>query len=1193
MKFIEFCVRHPVTVIVGVLLTILFGVIAILDIPRQLTPTVEVPVIGVTVTYLGAAPQEIEREIVNKIEKQLNAVEGMREMTSSSAENSASIRLEFDWGTSLDTASIDVINKLNIVRDLPKDSDAPIIFFGEQFGYPVCFISLKGEGETSDDLREFAEDALEPELKRISGVSRVEVYGGRERQVEAVFDPYQLAAYHLTPLQVSQILAAENENTRGGRIEEEKNRWVVRTVGEFRTAEDVENVLLRRAGMPDVRMGDLLEVSQQSFKDAEAYVRIDGGPGIVFAVFKKTGENVVEIVQHVYEKVNDLNKNVLARQHRQMSVVYNEAEYIDRSMQQLQGTVIFCAVLAGAVLILFLRNWQAILTIFITIPISFVATFIFLWILGRTLNVISLAGLAFAIGMLVDNSIVVLENIYRHRQMGKGAFQAALDGAGEVWGAVLASTLTTVAVFVPILLIKEEAGQLFRDIALAIAISVALSLVVSLTVIPMLTARILAVQKDKAAKEAGDAHFAFRRGVVWVFLGLMLLGTAVTALVCLALAALLVVGLLAQAGVMQPPASFVPWPQPKMLVQALTPDKIPGLLLVAIFLGLTLEFPRLCLRLDKRYKDVGEHLGLEALRRMDLVLWSGAMIKRGLTLLVHWLMGGMGRGIAVAGAILGVFAYLLVFFALSTPASYLPTGNRNFAFGFIDTEAGSGIDHNLQVAEEAERRIITLPGVERFFIVTLADRIFFGAKAKDADEARAVTARISAALGNTPPPFLPPFVIEEWFKKNGPFLKTPMAGVRANVQQVTLFQRRGFVGGQQISIAIRGDDLSRLYAIAGSVMERLQGRKGVNFVLPSFKLGNWELRPTVDRKRAADVGMTASDVGYTVGSIVSGFKVADFREESGNELDLTLRGDPRYRQHIEQLGDLPVWTPLGRPVPLGVLAPVKPASGFNVIEHTEQQRSVELTVVLQADAAMGEVQSDVRSAIIEPLKKDGTIPPNYIVDLRGTAKDLDLMLAALKTSLILALLITYLLMAALFESFAHPFVIMLSVPLAIVGGYLLLWGVTMYNLAQEIPPPQLDVVTMLGFVILVGIVVNNAILVVAQALNFMRNERLKLHEAIIASVESRIRPIFMSTLTSIFGMLPLVLRPGPGSELYQGLGAVVVGGLAVSTVFTLILTPVLFSFGYGITARLHAAAVRLGIVVASGDKEAMDGRPEA
>jgi HAE1 family hydrophobic/amphiphilic exporter-1 len=1121
-------------VLVGVLLAVLFGVWAILGIPRQLTPTVERPVIGLTVRYPGAAPQEIEREIVNRIEEQLKAVEGVREMTSQSAENLASISLEFDWGTDLDVASIDVINKLNLVEDLPDDADEPVLFFGQQWEQPISFISLTGENRTPEQLREFAEDVLEAAFKRIPGVSRVAVFGGRERVVEATYDPYDLVAYRLTPLDISNVLAAENENTRGGKIDEEKNRWVVRTVGEFRTDEDVENVILERPGTSDIRLGEFLEVDQFRYKDAEAHVRIDGSRGVVFAVYKKTGENVVEIMKGeggVYDTVEDLNDE-LALQKMQLKVAYDESEYIDRSIDQLQTNLIYCVILASAVLVFFLRNVRAILTIVVTIPIAFVATFVFLWAFGRTLNVVSLAGLAFAIGMLVDNAIVVLENIYRHRQMGKSAAEAAFDGAREVWGAVLAATLTTVAVFIPILLIQEEAGQLFSDIALAVAISVSLSLVVSVTVIPMLTARILKTEADRGRQRRSGDEAA----------------------------------------------------------PAKSDDENLAFL----------EEPAEELRGDEGLFEEGEPRGDIQSERvvpgepgrswfayLFLLGWLGDLVKRGIVGLTAWLQRGVIRRLAAAVLILGVFGGALVFFYLKTPPTYLPKGNRNFVLGFVQTEAGASVEHNLQVAKDLERRVLALPGVERFFIVTLADRVFFGARAADAEEARVLSERIQAAIGSRPPPFVPEQFRQAWFDRNAKFLDEPIAGVTMFADQVGLFQRRGTIGGQTIDITVRGDSIEKLYAIGDAVQDGLGRLPGVFFVNPSYQLGKWELQPTVDRHRAADVGLTAREVGFAVGSLVTGFKVADFREADGNELDLVLRGHERYRQHIETLETVPLWTPRGRPALVGQVAPVRPAEGFNVIEHTEQQRSVSLEVALVEGTAIGEITRQIREESVAGLRSDGTIPPDYFVDLRGQARELDRMLAELSGKFLLALVIVYLLMAALFESFAYPLVIMLSVPLAIVGGYMMFYAVLLYNvLVVGIPPPQLDVVTMLGFVIMIGIIVNNAILVVAQALNFHRSEGLEIKEAIVASVESRIRPIFMSTLTSILGMLPLVLIPGPGSELYQGLGAVVVGGLAVSTVFTLILTPVLFSFAFGITERLRALAIRLGIIVSPEEQPA-------
>jgi HAE1 family hydrophobic/amphiphilic exporter-1 len=492
------------------------------------------------------------------------------------------------------------------------------------------------------------------------------------------------------------------------------------------------------------------------------------------------------------------------------------------------------------------------------------------------------------------------------------------------------------------------------------------------------------------------------------------------------------------------------------------------------------------------------------------------------------------------------------------------------------------VDHNLEVAKDIEARVRGLPQLERFFIVTLPDVMFFGARAADGNKAREMAAAIQTCLGSPPLAWLPPEVRGPWWEKFKQYYQPPIPGIMVNAAQVGLFQRRGMAGGQSVTVTIRGDNIEELYRIAGIMKPMLAETPGVQFIIPSYRLGNWELRPTIDRKRAADVGMTASDVGYTVASFVNGVKLADFRQENGREIDLMLRAAPEYRKHIERLADIPIWTPAGRAVTLGQIAPVEPASGFSSIEHTEQQRCVKLECYSTPDAAIGAVVDHIRNNVIRPLEENQTIPTNYVVDLRGTARDLARMWDALKWSFVLAMVITYLLMAALFESFLHPLVIILSVPLAVVGGYAMLMGTLLWNvMVVGQPPPMLDVVTMLGFIILIGIIVNNAILVVAQALNFMQNEKLPMMEAVVASVDSRIRPIFMSTLTSILGMLPLVFRPGPGSELYQGLGAVIVGGLLVSTVFTLILTPVLFTFGHSFSERFHGLLRRMHVLAPS------------
>ncbi|MBM4018378.1 MAG: efflux RND transporter permease subunit, partial [Planctomycetes bacterium] len=529
------------------------------------------------------------------------------------------------------------------------------------------------------------------------------------------------------------------------------------------------------------------------------------------------------------------------------------------------------------------------------------------------------------------------------------------------------------------------------------------------------------------------------------------------------------------------------------------------------------------------------------------------------------------------------------FMARSMPATYLPLGNQNFVLGYVITEAGASVEHNLGVAREIEGRVRALPQCRRFFIVTLPDVMFFGARAAGGNQAREMASAIQTTVGSPPLAYLPQNMREAWWERFKAYYRDPIPGIVVDAQQVSIFGRRGMAGGQSITLTVRGDRLDELYNIAETMKPMVARTPGVQFIIPSYKLGKWELRPALDRKRAADAGMTAAEVGYVVAALVNGVKVADFRQQSGREIDLTLRAGPEHRRHIEQLADLPIWTPTGRTVTLGQVAPLQPASGLTSINRTEQQRSVSLTCVVSPDAPVGAVVDGIRQGVIEPLQKDGTIPPDVIADLRGTARDLARMWDAMKWSFALAMVITYLLMAALFESFTHPLVVILSVPLAVAGGYGMLLFMMFWNgVVMGQPPPMLDVVTMLGFIILVGIIVNNAILVVAQALAYMHKEGLAMREAVLASVDSRIRPVFMSTLTSILGMLPLVFRPGPGSELYQGLGAVIVGGLMVSTVFTLILTPVLFTFGYRFEEGWHRLLVRLH-VLASPEGGGSDG----
>ena len=469
MGLVEFSIRNPVTVTVGVLLIALFGIVSLAQLPVQLTPDVEKPEVTVRTTWQGASPHEVEREVVDEQEEQLKGVEGLEKMLSESTYGRGSITLRFPAGTNVDTALLQVSNRLNQVKEYPVEVDEPVILSANDRGAAMAwfiFEPVAGNPIDISTMRDFAEDMIKPRFERVQGVAASNVYGGRERELRIVLDPAKLAARRITMMELGRALEQENRNYSAGDFDEGKRRYAVRTVGEYRTLEDVEDVIVAHRGGAPVYVRDVATV-KLGYKDATHVVREMGRPAIAVNAIRETGANLLEAMAGLGTAVEELNEGSLGPLGFTLYQVYDETDYVESSLSLVQQNLIIGSVLAVTVLFLFLRTGSSTLIIGLAIPISIMGTFIMLWLLGRNLNVVSLAGMTFAAGMLVDNSIVVLENIYRHRQEGKAPLRAAYDGAVEVWGAILASTLTTIAVFVPILFIEEQAGQLFRDIATA------------------------------------------------------------------------------------------------------------------------------------------------------------------------------------------------------------------------------------------------------------------------------------------------------------------------------------------------------------------------------------------------------------------------------------------------------------------------------------------------------------------------------------------------------------------------------------------------------------------------------------------------------------------------------------------------------------------------------------------------------
>ena len=1043
MKLVDASIKRPVSVVVGVLFIALFGLISLYRIPVQLTPDVDRPVVNVSTFWPGASPEEVEQEIVQRQEEQLKSLEGLVKMTSESQDSRGNVVLEFNVGINPDAVLLKVSNRLNQVTGYPLDAERPVLSAGGNANTRaitwLILDTVPGAEEKDVELyRNVAEEWVETAIERVPGVSQSNVFGGYERELQVIIDPQAMAARQLTVSQIAAALARENANISAGSFDEGKRRYIVRTVGQYKTPSDLEHVVVRGGDGSRVRIGDIARV-ELGYARSGAAVRQKGKPAIAINATRETGANVLEVMQGIRETVDALNEGPLRREGLYLRQVYDETDYIESAIDLVRSNILVGGLLATTVLLLFLRSASSVTIIVTAIPISIVGTFLAMALLGRNINVISLAGMSFAIGMVVDNAIVALENIFRHRQMGKSRAQAAYDGAREVWGAMLASTLTTVAIFLPIVFVEDEAGQLFRDIAIAVSCSVVLSLIVAVSVIPSLANQILSRKRET------------------------------------------------QAGVL---------------------ERIGG-------------------------------------RVRDAIASS-----------VYKISGNTAMRLSVVVLLVGVS--LSIAWTLLPKSEYLPTGNRNLVFGIVLPPPGYNLDELVgvgQVIEDVLRpRWEATPGspeakalddalVENMFFVAFGRSAFMGASAADPAKVKDLIPVIQGPVfGGVP-------------------------GTIAIVQQSSLFQGGG---SRAIDIEITGPDLGQLIRLGGrvfgqvrQVLPEAQARP-----IPGLDLGNPEVRIIPDRVKAANLGLSARDIGTAVNALMDGATV-DGYQYLGEEIDLVLRGDEDWYR-TQDIGSLPIYTPRGQLAPLSTVARIEVTTGPEQINHSERSRTISIQVIPPETLPLETALDNIQEQIVDPLIQSGALQSPYAIRLSGSADDLKKTREALQWNFLLALVITYLLMASLFESFLYPFVIMLSVPPALAGGIL---GLEVVNITLTYQP--LDILTMLGFVILIGVVVNNAILIVHQTLNILNSdESTPTKDAIRDSVASRVRPIFMSVITSALGMLPLVIFPGAGSELYRGLGSVVIGGLLISTLFTLFLVPTFLSLAMDLNAWFRTRSAR-------------------
>ncbi|MGB5209077.1 MAG: efflux RND transporter permease subunit [Gammaproteobacteria bacterium] len=1001
-------IGNPTAVIVAIIMVVMFGTIALLRMPIQMIPNVEKPLIEINTGWRAAAPEEVEAEILEPQEDALRGLPGLEKIQSSASRGSSSITLTFGVDVQLERALIEVMNRLNRVPGYPPDVDEPVIYAGRgEFGNAIAWFALRplpGNDRDITSYQDFVEEVVQSRIERIPGISNASIYGGRGREVRITFDPYQSAALGIDIPTLARLTGG-NEDVSGGFNDVGRRSYTLRFAGKYSVESFHDMVLTWRDGQP-VHLHDIATIDTV-LQDAGGTLNQDGGPSIAINAQPEQNVNVLEVMDQLKQVVAELNEGPLKRSGLFMKQAYDETVYITQSISMLRNNLLLGIILAIAVLWWFLRRFRATMMVALAIPISLFVTFIVLNAGGRTLNIISLAGLAFAVGMVLDAAIVVLENIVRLREKGVPSEEAALDGASQVWGALVASTATTVAIFLPIVFLRDIAGQLFSDLALAIAIAVVASLIIAVTVIP-------------------TAATSWLRNI----------------------------------SLHDPHESW--WRNGTKFIMRLT---------------------------DTGTRRAGWIVGLTAIS-------------------------------------VGLTAWLL------PETDYLPEGKQNFMFGFILPPPGVSVESaRTEFAEVVNKRLVPYlegeaePALESYFLGVFGRFGFMGARTRDRDDIDRMIEVFN-------------YEVMQGFPDTLVF-----------VDRASLFGRLG--GGRSIDVNIQSRDIEAMLGAAitgmGALSEALPGAR-VRPV-PGVELAEPELRLTPKERRIVESGWDRPTMARVIRALGDGLYVGDYFD--GNErLDVILRG--LEWNTPEQLMATPVATPDGSVQPLGELVDLTRTAGPDQIRRVDRRRTITLIVTPPPDMPLG-VAIDTIKEKVDPIIRE-QLPEDGDIAYQGTADDKDTAIRNMAQSLTLAIAILYLLMSALFRSFRDSLMVIVALPLAIVG------GVVSLRITNLITFQPMDLLTMIGFITLTGLVVNNAILLVHQTRQAER-EGTPRREAVEQSVRYRLRPILMSTLTSLFGMLPLLLMPGAGTELYRGIAAVIVGGMSVSTIFTLILLPSLLRLG--------------------------------
>jgi hydrophobic/amphiphilic exporter-1 (mainly G- bacteria), HAE1 family len=1144
MSLIEFSTRRRVSVLMFTITMVLFGLISWGSLKVNLLPDLSYPTLTVRTEYTGAAPSEIENLVTEPVEEAVGVVKGLSKLHSISRPGQSDVVLEFAWGTDMDQASLDVREKLENLS-LPLDVLPPVLLRFNPSTEPIVRLVLsvpegfKGDVEAElIRLRRYADDELKKSLEPVDGVAAVKVGGGLEDEVQVRLDERRLAQLNLPASIVIDRLAQENVNISGGRIAEGNERYLVRTVNQFRTLDEMRDMLINVQNGVPIRLRDVAQI-EQSHKEREAMIRLRGSEAVELAIYKEGDSNAVTVAHAVRERLAQLQKAGEPVQSKEQAskaapvVALPNGEYVlgGYTLRTIQDTSIFIesainevrneAIIGGflAILIIFvfLRDAWSTLVISLSLPVSIITTFFFMDQLNLSLNVMSLAGLALATGMVVDDSIVVLESIAKARERGLGILQAAITGTKEVSMAVVASTLTTVAVFFPLVFVQGVAGQLFKDQALTVSIAMVISLVVSLTLIPMLSsikakAPMAFVEETELSQPVWRSAVAFFLEVFklpikwWRWFANGIRTPAKTAF----------------ASILKKPAVLIAG----LLLIAVG---LPVWILCSVIAGLAIPiffiFPYISAAFINIYfffnKSGRNYVGPWAVKLSEIVIKPYDLAAKR----YHEILpGALQRPWLVLGS--ATLAFVISLGLLSTlgadlipqlaqdrfeMTARLPSGTR-----LADTDT---LVRAIQKAHQNDPEIKALYGVSG--TGTRLDA--------SPTESGENIAKLVVVLNNYSPER--EAIVTDRMRATA--AKYPGVEVKFGRPQLLSFS-------SPLEIEIRGSNLPAIEKAARRLAERMQQRPQFADVKTTVQEGYPEIQILFDQERAAALGLTDRQISDQVVRQVRG-EVATRYSFRDRKIDVRVRARETDRASVEAIRNLIVNPQSENPVTLGAVADVKETLGPSEINRVEQDRVAIVSSNLR-DVDLGSAVAEVRR-----LVKEEPLGTEIQLSFGGQSEELDASRTSLMFAFGLAIFLVYLVMASQFESLLHPFVIMFSVPLAIVGAALALF----------IVGSPVSVVVFIGLILLVGIVVKNAIVLIDKV-NQLRDEGVAKRKAICDAAESRLRPIIMTTLTTLFGFAPLAFFSGEGAEVRQPMAITVIGGLIVSTLLTLVVIPVVY-----------------------------------